>query len=244
MFTKSNPLIQGLTNSSSSSTARTPAPQLRPVGEKREINLLEIRREILLFYDRWTRTDSGGYIRNLKSLIGVLEDMDTIANMNSILPNSRGSVWFSREIEKKCLHNLTEKFNNTLKQLEESLRIHNVTKDAIKTYVDRVRASHNASDQLEQICAYLEAMHEAILHLIECRQKILKRIKSAYPPISFSKNFEELSLFLVIIAESTEEYIPDHACSVLLSRSANWVVPRTLEQVRRDDGRNLFQKEI
>jgi len=233
MFSKVNPLLNG------PSSGRARAPQIAP--EKPQINLLEIRREILLFYDRWTRTDSGGFLRYLRTVTGVLEDLDTVAHLPSIIPSARGSVWFSDEIEKRCVRNLTEKFSGSMKQLDEALRVHNVTKEAVNKYRIKLGTMHEPSEQLAEILAYLGSMELAMSQLIEVRGKIVDRIKSAYPPINFSKNFEELSLYLLIVAETAEEYIPYKASGEMIARRVSWVVPRTLDEVRKYDGRNLFQ---
>ena len=233
MFSKANPLLGG------SQVAQNPAPRLAP--EKPQMNLVEIRREILLLYDRWTRTDSGGFLRYLRSLTGILEDLETVSNIPTIIPESRGSLWFSKEIENRCVVNLTEKFHESLKQLDEALRVHNVTKLAVFKYREKLATMYEPSEQLSEILAYLASMESGMSDLIEVRAKIIHRIKSAYPPVNFSKNFEELSLYLLLVAETGEEYIPQITSSAMIARRVDWVIPRTLDEVRKNDARSLFQ---
>jgi len=238
MFSRPNPLLSG--GIRGDQAARVPAPRIS--SEKPpQINLFEIRREILLFYDRWTRTDSGGFLRYLRNLTGVLEDLDTVANVSTIITTARGSLWFSDEIEKRCVRNLTEKFSEALKMMDEALRVHNVTKEAIGKYREKLGLMYEPSEQLAEILGYLGSMESGMTALIEVRGKIIERIKSAYPPINFSKNFEELSLYLLLVAETGEEYIPRKCFSAMNLRRVSWVVPRSLEEVKKDDGRNLFQ---
>lgn len=228
-----NPLLGG---------ARVRAPQLS--STKPELNLLEVRREILLLYDRWTRTDSGGFLRYLKTCIGVLEDLDTIANMTSIIPSALGSVWFTPEVESKCNEKLREKFSSALKHMEDCVRVHLVTRDAVVRYKETLNATNEYSKLLDEVITYLSAMESAMTLLVESRRKILDRIKSTYPPISFGKNFEELSVFLLLVAETTDDFIPYTASSALIEKCVPWRVPRTLEDVRQDDARNLFLVDL
>jgi hypothetical protein len=229
MFSKVNPLLGG---------ARIRAPQLSTAQP--EINLVEVRREILLFYDRWTRTDSGGFLRYLKTCIAILEDLDTIANMTTILPGASGSVWFTCDIEEKCSDRLRMKFQAALKNMDECLRVHLVTRDAVVKYKKMVSEKTGSSRTADEVVMYLDAMESGMTLLLDSRRKIIEKIKSAHPPISFGNFFEELSVFLLIVAETTDDFIPYTASSELISKCVAWRVPRTLEEVREDDGRNLF----
>jgi len=194
------------------------------------IDLTIVRREILLLYDRWTRADSGGFHRLLKGYIALLEDEDFVKNFESIIPNSKGSIFFSDDIKKRALLNLHSRRNRILQDLHKCLASLSTTIEAT------MKLSEKYSSDPE-VSRYVDAMGIAMKNLVSLRQSIVSHIGDNVDKLNFTTDFEMLSFFLLMVAETVEDFVPRQAWATLKNPNG----PRTLEQVQDGDGRNLFK---
>ena len=129
----------------------------------------------------WSRTDSGGFHRLLKSAIGVLEEIDLIESFETVFPElKRNNLGWNDEVKIRAVSNLRSKFRAILSELDLCV------------------------ESMERTLEYVEAreseMHAKLVPLVESRKIILKNINK----LSFSKDFNQISFYLIFVGETSE----------------------------------------
>ena len=151
------------------------------------------QREIVTLYDRWVRTDLGGFRRILKSVIAILEDLDTVEELPEMFP---GNLGFTEDIVGISVGQLKEKrLSNLLAEGWKCIETMKTTRDASERFATTARG---------KVKVYVEKMAEGMSELIDTREKILMEIETK----KFGSDFDILSLFLLVVAETGENYIP------------------------------------
>jgi hypothetical protein len=177
------------------------------------------RTEVLMAYDRWTRTDSGGFVKAIKSAIGVFEEIELIENFESFFDLKYNSLIFDSDIREKCLVQLHRRLETYLAEAAKALAtLHTTasfTEELTKKGMDRVA-----------VC-YIEGMVHAMEKMLVFRETVLNRIKQIK---CFSKEFEEIQFLLLLLSETSEDFIPRKAADTVVQDDP--LIPRTLEDVR------------
>jgi hypothetical protein len=173
-----------------------------------------ICREILTLYDRWNRADKGGFSRIVKSIIAVWEDLEVVQSIPG-----KGTVWLEKSVLESSITNLRKtKLTKLISEGETCIASLERTRDACdKLVTDRA-----------DVRQYLRGMSEGMSRLIAMRRKILHALE--HEVVSFSSQFNLLSLFLVMISETSEDYIP----RVASDRALPCIVAHTLEKVQEE----------
>ena len=195
------------------------------------LDITTVRREILLLYDRWTRADSGGFQRLLKAAIATLEDEDMIKNLPSLIPSANGSLYYTDTIRDKAIKNIESKRRLIFDDMAKCIISLEKTRDAVIGYREKVIKF----DASELVGKYLDRMTRLMGELLEIRKIILRELDSQ--KFEFQSQFETLSLFLLMIAETGEDFIPRKTWEVLQDPLG----PKNFEAVRANNGRDLFR---
>lgn len=197
------------------------------------LSISAIRSEILLLYDRWSRTDTGGFLKALRTIIGVHEEIEQIENFRSILNVPYESLCFNVDIKNRCMHNLKTRLDRHISDAEKALKSLELT----ISHVSQVQAKFNQLGTAvpENILKYFTGMSLGMSHLLSLRKTALEKISGLE---SFSKHFDETQQILLLVSESNCEYIHEHA-----KRSHGNVdlsIPTKFSTVLDSGGRELF----
>jgi hypothetical protein len=216
---------------------RSPQVVERPIPTSTDMTV--VRREIIVLYDRWTRADTGGFQKLVKAFIGYLEDEDLVRNIPKILPSASGSLFYTDDICGRCLKNFQKKREAVIQDLTKCLKSLETTRDAVSVYRDKLLSTftQNSDDSKihSTVVNYVNRMLEVMIELLNVRKTILVKLGSML--WSFQENFETLSLYLVMISETGDDFIPSKAWEVLNDPMG----PRSLDDVRANNGRDLFR---
>lgn len=174
------------------------------------------RSDILMMYDRWNRTDSGGYVKNIKAALGIFEEMEIIENFEAFFGLRHNSLLIDNRIRDTCTRVLRNRLDAYFAEAEKALK----TLQTTLRHTESLGSKQSVGSVSEQ---YISRMVIGMKNLLELREKSLSRLKKVE---SFSKEFEEIQFLLLLVSETAQDYIPRLASSDLP------LVPRTLEEVR------------
>ena len=193
------------------------------------------RPEILMLYDRWTRTDSGGVVKSIKSAIGVLEEINIVNNFESILGLTQKSLVINDYIRRKSLEQLNSRLDSYMKEADRALDSLQSTVTHARSLVEKWRSLNFD----EVVIRYVEGMIEGMEELLQVRKSAGSRIAKVQ---SFENEFEEIQFILLILSETCEDYIPETAQRAVHTEFP--LFPRTLEGVRSNNGREMFSSHL
>ena len=211
---------------------RKPAPQISPEDTSEYGGATEARPEILMLYDRWSRTDSGGVVKSLKSAIGVFEEIDIVEHFSEVMGIDHTNLAYNENIRNRAKTQLTKRLNVYLDECDRALVSLETTLDHSKALKERLggKSTVHAS-----IITYIEGMIRGMEKILSVRKSACERVKAIK---SFPKEFEELQFILLILAETAEDFIPEAAARSIANTFP--LCPRTLESVKARNGRDLF----
>lgn len=193
------------------------------------------RSEILMLYDRWTRTDSGGFIKSIKSAIGVLEEINIVDNFESILGLTQRSMVYNDYIRKMSLEQLNIRLGTYLQEAERAIS----SLESTITHAQSLIEQWTSLNFDKVVIRYIEGMIGGMTELLGVRKAACVGISKVK---SFEKEFEEIQFILLVLSETCEDYIPETAQMAVHEEFA--LFPRTLEDVRRNNGRTMFSSLV
>ena len=166
------------------------------------------------------RTDSGGFIRHFKAILGVFEEVELVRNFKSIV-----GIDVPKHVAQSGIKNL-ETLIESHKQ--ECLKSINSFQTTIKATQDLL-AKCQASGTPPFVCKYIEAMISGMREVVSVRETILKKFESEIiKNSSFSESFDSIQFYLVILSETSGDYLPALAAESVDPRS----VATTLEGLK------------
>lgn len=184
-----------------------------------------------MLYDRWSRTDSGGFSKALRSMIGVHEEIELVENFRKILGIQYLSLCYSDDIKNRCISSLKVKMKKHQDEAEKALK-------SLETTMQQTREAKDKFSKLgvpSQIIHYFDGMHEGMKNLLILRKTSLKKISAVK---CFSKEFDHVQYILLFVSETNNEYIHTHALQA--HGNADLSVPTIFSVVLSNGGRNLF----
>ena len=167
----------------------------------------------------------GGFARILKSIIAVLEELEAVRGLPTLLPElQRNNLVFNSDVCDRAVKNLHSRFSKNISHADQVLA-------SMAKTVEHVSKLAQDAQYPEAAREYLFDVGRAMAQLVESRKTILANIRNL-DTLSFSKNFDQLSFYLVLVGETSEEFIPQ-TC---------WRrgVPRTLGGIRENEGGAIF----
>jgi hypothetical protein len=211
---------------------RKPAPQVSPDNTSEFGGAQEARSEILMLYDRWSRTDTGGVVKSLKSAIGVFEEIDIVEHFSEVMGVHHTNLAYNENIRNRAKTQLIKRLNVYLDECDRAVASLETTLTHTKSLKERLggKATVHAS-----IISYIQGMIRGMEKILSVRKSACVRVK---PIKSFPKEFEELQFILLILAETADDFIPETAARSVANTFP--LSPRTLESVRARNGRDLF----
>ena len=207
------------------------APSLKLDDNPPAVPLATIRSDIMMLYDRWSRTDSGGFSKALRSMIGVHEEIELVENFRKILGIQYLSLCFSEHIKNRCMSSLKQKMAKHQEEAEKALK-------SLETTMNQTLETKDKFSELgvpSAIIHYFAGMYEGMKNLLILRKTSLEKISSVK---CFSKEFEHVQYILLFVSETDNEYIHTHASQA--HGNADLSVPTTFSGVFSNGGRNLF----
>ena len=187
------------------------------------------RREIVMLYDRWTRTDCGGFIKSIKAAIGVLEEIELIENFEAILGVTGVSLVVNDGIRERGIANMRVRLDTHLAEAKRALDSLATTQRATTAFATKIA-------QPPQLVKYVQGMGQAMERLLTVRRTCLAKIGEIK---SFSKQFELIQFYLLILSETSENYVPHFAEAQV--GAIHGLFPTTLDGVKEDGGMNIYR---
>ena len=191
----------------------------------------QLKREVVMLYDRFARASSGGFIKSFKAAAGVLEEIELVINFKLILGIEHNCLAFSDRIRDRAVNNLKVRFEKHVEEAERSIESLEAT---VKAVADAKNKVPKSVARLAEILAYLDGMIDGMNKLINMRRSMLSQLRLVD---SFSKSFDEIQFNLVVLSESAEDFVPALAAGKVKIFS---FAPVTLAGVCEDSGKNLF----
>ena len=189
------------------------------------------RSEICMVYDRWSRTDSGGFLKAIKSALGVLEDIDIVENFETAVNSKHTLLYFDSNIRDRCMTQLNKRLSEYISEARKALE----SLESTISHTDMLRSKYESNRVDECIIQYLSGMSESMKNLIDFRLHACEKIERVK---SFANEFEEIQFLLLILSETSADYIPRKAAEKIVRSFP--LTPRELDSVRAGNGADLF----
>ena len=203
--------------------------------ELHTLPLSAIRSEILILYDRWSRADSGGFLKALRAMIGVHEEIELVKNFRKIFGLPFQSLCFSEDILIRCVSSLQKKMEKHRSDAERALRSLETTSNQTLQMEKKLSESFVP----DEILHYFEGMHAAMNELLSLRQTALHKISGLK---SFSTQFDDVQHVLLLVSETDSEFI--HSRATRCHGNQDLSVPTEFSSVISSGGRDLFSPAL
>jgi hypothetical protein len=191
------------------------------------------RSDLIMVYDRWSRADSSGFLKPLRASLGVLEDIDIVEDFENVYGLKDGALFFNEQIKERCMRTLRKKLEEHFVEARGALR----SLETTHAHTESLLARYKDSGMDSGIILYVEGMSMSMKKLLQLRKYACDRIEQIS---SFTKEFEEIQFLLLILSESSEDYIPRRAADQVTHLFP--MIPRNFEAVRAANGKDLFIK--
>jgi hypothetical protein len=170
-------------------------------------------------------------MKGLKAALGVLEDIDIIENFETVTNLKHTELFFDEYIRNRCMRQLKERLADHKAEARSALKSLQGTLAQTETLIKK----YDSNSVDERIVQYLTGINESMEKLIDFRLHALDRIERIK---SFANEFEEIQFLLLVLAETSADYIPRRAAEKVVQSFP--LTPRTLDGLKQGNGSDLF----